>query len=100
MRVLALLPLIALSCTYLQDRLGLREEGPALVDPAERPERIATLEASIEADHETLEALVAGEGNIGNRPLHENEALQGIADRLGRNEEELEALLRAEKSNR
>lgn len=99
-QALALLPLVALGCASIQDLFATGEATRPEVDAAERPARIATLEASIEADHETLEALVSDERTAGADPLHENETLRAIVERLSQDEDELEALLRAEKLNR
>ena len=98
--LLAVMPFLALGCASLETFFGLDKTDPPIMDSAARQNRISSLEASIEADHHTLEALVTGQRDDSDGPLHKNKDLRAIAERLSQNEDELEALLRAENAER
>ncbi|MFK7898384.1 MAG: hypothetical protein AB8G23_21305 [Myxococcota bacterium] len=85
-----------LGCASLRDLFGLSDSNRPALSAEQRPSRIQALEAEIEADHAVLENLVSGQREDSDEPLHSNDALRAIAERLTENEEELAALLRAE----
>ena len=97
--MLAVIPFLVLGCASLESLFGAEKIAPPL-DSAARQNRIASLQTSIEEDHNTLEALVSGQRDDSDGPLHENKDLRAIAERLSRNEEELEMLLRAERADK
>ncbi len=100
MALLAVVPFLSLGCASLESLFKNDDGTRPLVDPAARENRIVSLEVSIEQDHDTLEALVTGQRDDSDGPLHKNKDLRVIAERLSQNEEELEALLAAERAER
>lgn len=57
-----------------------------------RAARIAALERAIEADREALSAMVTRSRDVDLEPLHEDEMLRTVADRLRRETAELRRL--------
>lgn len=96
----AALPFFLMGCASLAELLAQGENDRPLLNSAARQSRMQTLQISIEEDHDILEALVTGERDDSDGPLHTNQDLRAIAERLSQNEDELEALLRTERVER
>ena len=70
---------------------GRRTDSSALSAEARRA-RITALERAIEADRETLAAMVTRPRDVDFEPLHDDEMLRTVADRLRRETAELNRL--------
>ena len=78
--------LMALLCTSCA---GFSSSSEAPLNDAERLQKITSLEASIARDRAALADLVTRPRNIETDPLHDDEKLRELADRLTRDTEAL-----------